>query len=233
MRTGLWCVKTWWKGSKIKRGVLCPSFFARPKVKRAHTFLALGRVFLSCAAVMLLPFATTGQKRHLSCSCQCFIAVPASSPWIASGEAKLPPVEQQLRLRLVACRTAPEPRLLSHNTISKHRTVPAATTPAASAAAAPAGGSSMTTSAVDEGAVAAASAAYPKPASFTPAYGTAGFRAEASLLPSTVFRCGMLIGLRARCTGQVRSPRCVWGRVAGCQRMGASNGCGSGPQQTD
>ena len=30
---------------------------------------------------------------------------------------------------------------------------------------------------------------YAKPAGFRPAYGTAGFRAEASLLHSTVFRC--------------------------------------------
>ena len=36
----------------------------------------------------------------------------------------------------------------------------------------------------------AASRAYPKPANFKPDYGTAGFRAEASLLASTVFRCG-------------------------------------------
>lgn len=30
---------------------------------------------------------------------------------------------------------------------------------------------------------------YAKPAGFKPSYGTAGFRAEASLLHSTVFRC--------------------------------------------
>ncbi len=30
--------------------------------------------------------------------------------------------------------------------------------------------------------------AYPKPSSYSPSYGTAGFRTEASLLPSTVFR---------------------------------------------
>lgn len=56
---------------------------------------------------------------------------------------------------------------------------------------------------VDLAAVRSASAAYPKPAEFRPSYGTAGFRAEASLLPSTVFRCGMLIGLKANATGQV------------------------------
>lgn len=36
--------------------------------------------------------------------------------------------------------------------------------------------------------VTSASAAYRKPPSFNPSYGTAGFRAEASLLPSTLFR---------------------------------------------
>ncbi len=34
----------------------------------------------------------------------------------------------------------------------------------------------------------AAAARYPKPLDFAPTYGTAGFRATASLLPSTVFR---------------------------------------------
>jgi phosphoacetylglucosamine mutase len=46
-----------------------------------------------------------------------------------------------------------------------------------------------------------ASAAYPKPPGYKPSYGTAGFRTEASKLPSTVFRCGLLIGLRALSTG--------------------------------
>lgn len=36
-----------------------------------------------------------------------------------------------------------------------------------------------------------AAARYPKPLDFTPTYGTAGFRATASLLPSTVFRWGL------------------------------------------
>ena len=36
--------------------------------------------------------------------------------------------------------------------------------------------------------VSAASAAFRKPAAFVPSYGTAGFRAEASLLHSTLFR---------------------------------------------
>eukprot|EP00884_Botryococcus_braunii_P003349 jgi/Botrbrau1/13014/Bobra.0389s0011.1 len=40
--------------------------------------------------------------------------------------------------------------------------------------------------------------AYPKPAGFVPSYGTAGFRSEASLLKSTVLRCGLLMGLRAK-----------------------------------
>ncbi len=33
-----------------------------------------------------------------------------------------------------------------------------------------------------------ASARFPKPPDFVPTYGTAGFRATAALLPSTVFR---------------------------------------------
>ena len=33
-----------------------------------------------------------------------------------------------------------------------------------------------------------ASGSYPKPKDFKPSYGTAGFRAVASLLPSTIFR---------------------------------------------
>lgn len=56
---------------------------------------------------------------------------------------------------------------------------------------------------LDAAALRAACSAYPKPADFRPSYGTAGFRAEASLLPSTVFRCGLLIGLRAKAAGQV------------------------------
>ncbi|WIA14576.1 hypothetical protein OEZ85_003092 [Tetradesmus obliquus] len=55
---------------------------------------------------------------------------------------------------------------------------------------------------LDLAAVRVAAAAFPKPEAFKPSYGTAGFRAEASLLPSTVFRCGMLIGLKARSCGQ-------------------------------
>ncbi|KAK2080518.1 hypothetical protein QBZ16_000371 [Prototheca wickerhamii] len=39
--------------------------------------------------------------------------------------------------------------------------------------------------------------AYPKPGGYTPSYGTAGYRAEASLLPSTVYRCGVLMALRS------------------------------------
>lgn len=50
--------------------------------------------------------------------------------------------------------------------------------------------------------VLAASALHPKPASFQPAYGTAGFRDEASLLTSTVFRCGLLTAARARLMGK-------------------------------
>ncbi|KAK6337769.1 Phosphoacetylglucosamine Mutase [Orbilia brochopaga] len=47
-------------------------------------------------------------------------------------------------------------------------------------------------------AVTAASAAYPKPAGQTFQYGTAGFRMKADLLPSVVFRVGLLAALRSR-----------------------------------
>lgn len=57
---------------------------------------------------------------------------------------------------------------------------------------------------VDVAAVAKASASYPKPSDFKPSYGTAGFRADAALLASSVFGCGLLIGLRALSKGQVR-----------------------------
>lgn len=42
-----------------------------------------------------------------------------------------------------------------------------------------------------------AAAKRPKPESFSPSYGTAGFRAKADLLSSTVFRCGILMAMRA------------------------------------
>ncbi|KAI8470507.1 MAG: phosphoacetylglucosamine mutase [Monoraphidium minutum] len=61
---------------------------------------------------------------------------------------------------------------------------------------APAGAATM-----DAAAVSAASAAHPKPAGFKPAYGTAGFRCDAGLLDSTVFRCGLLTAARALATG--------------------------------
>jgi phosphoacetylglucosamine mutase len=48
----------------------------------------------------------------------------------------------------------------------------------------------------------AASQAHPKPSDFRPRYGTAGFRDDASKLDSTVFRCGLLAGLRALDCGQ-------------------------------
>lgn len=69
---------------------------------------------------------------------------------------------------------------------------------------------------LDAAALRAACSAYPKPADFRPSYGTAGFRAEASLLPSTVFRCGLLIGLRAKAAGQVgeAAASCTPRRVA-------------------
>ncbi|KIZ01684.1 hypothetical protein MNEG_6281, partial [Monoraphidium neglectum] len=55
--------------------------------------------------------------------------------------------------------------------------------------------------AMDAATIEAASAKHPKQATFRPSYGTAGFRCEASLLDSTVFRCGLLIAARALATG--------------------------------
>jgi phosphoacetylglucosamine mutase len=43
---------------------------------------------------------------------------------------------------------------------------------------------------------------YPLPSGYTPNYGTAGFRADAAVLGSTVFRCGMLTAARAIVTGR-------------------------------
>lgn len=54
---------------------------------------------------------------------------------------------------------------------------------------------------MDVSAVIAASAKHPKDPAFRPSYGTAGFRCEAPLLDSTVFRCGLLIAARALATG--------------------------------
>lgn len=45
-------------------------------------------------------------------------------------------------------------------------------------------------------------AKYPLPDKFRAEYGTAGFRAEASLLPGVLFRCGVLTGLRVLVTGK-------------------------------
>jgi phosphoacetylglucosamine mutase len=47
------------------------------------------------------------------------------------------------------------------------------------------------------------SVSVPRPEGVTLAYGTAGFRAKASLLPSTFLRMGFLAALRAQQTGQV------------------------------
>ena len=55
---------------------------------------------------------------------------------------------------------------------------------------------------VDKAKIEAASRSFPKPESITPSYGTAGFRADASMLPSTVFRCGLLVAARALITGK-------------------------------
>jgi phosphoacetylglucosamine mutase len=58
-----------------------------------------------------------------------------------------------------------------------------------------------TPDAVDVAAIASASASYPLPApGFSIGYGTAGFRTTAELLDSTVFRCGLLVGVRALLT---------------------------------
>lgn len=50
-------------------------------------------------------------------------------------------------------------------------------------------------------AVMAASSQYIKPLDYAPSYGTAGFRTRSHLLDSTLFRCGILAGLRALKTG--------------------------------
>jgi len=52
------------------------------------------------------------------------------------------------------------------------------------------------------GPIPSASSSYPKPKHFQPSYGTAGFRCEASLLASTVFRCGLLTAARAAVLGR-------------------------------
>ncbi|GAX77665.1 hypothetical protein CEUSTIGMA_g5108.t1 [Chlamydomonas eustigma] len=46
------------------------------------------------------------------------------------------------------------------------------------------------------------SSAFPRPSSFCPSYGTAGFRADASLLLSTLFRCGLLVAARSLLLGK-------------------------------
>jgi phosphoacetylglucosamine mutase len=48
-----------------------------------------------------------------------------------------------------------------------------------------------------QAAILEASQKFPKPSDFIPRYGTAGYRAEAHLLHSTMFRCGMLMAIRA------------------------------------
>ena len=55
---------------------------------------------------------------------------------------------------------------------------------------------------LDKASITSGSRAFPKPDTFIPTYGTAGFRADASLLPSTVYRCGLLVAARAILTGQ-------------------------------
>ena len=55
---------------------------------------------------------------------------------------------------------------------------------------------------IDYDVVKRASSGYPKPATFHPSYGTAGFRTNADVLASTVFRCGLLAAARALLLGQ-------------------------------
>jgi phosphoacetylglucosamine mutase len=47
-----------------------------------------------------------------------------------------------------------------------------------------------------------ASSKFPKPVGFKPSYGTAGFRALGTDMGSTVFRCGLLLAIRAMQVGQ-------------------------------
>ena len=54
-----------------------------------------------------------------------------------------------------------------------------------------------------QAAILEASAKFPKPDGFAPRYGTAGFRAEAHLLASTMFRCGIIMAIRSLKTQQV------------------------------
>lgn len=54
-----------------------------------------------------------------------------------------------------------------------------------------------------QAAIVEGSAKFVKPDGFKPSYGTAGFRAEAHLLHSTMFRCGILMAIRALKTKQV------------------------------
>ncbi len=55
-----------------------------------------------------------------------------------------------------------------------------------------------------QAAIVEASRAFPgPPANYVPRYGTAGYRAEAGVLHSTMFRCGIMMALRALATRQV------------------------------
>lgn len=55
-----------------------------------------------------------------------------------------------------------------------------------------------------QAAIVEASAKFPgPPANYVPRYGTAGYRTEASLLASTMFRCGIMAAIRALTTAQV------------------------------
>ena len=65
-------------------------------------------------------------------------------------------------------------------------------------------GQTIQTMSIDFAALNALAAATPRPAGMTFAYGTAGFRARAEVLPSTFLRMGMLAALRSIQLGKVR-----------------------------
>ena len=56
---------------------------------------------------------------------------------------------------------------------------------------------------IDWAAVSSLATAVPRPNGVVVSYGTAGFRAKASVLPSTFLRMGFLAALRSQQTGQV------------------------------
>jgi phosphoacetylglucosamine mutase len=63
------------------------------------------------------------------------------------------------------------------------------------------------------------SSKYQKPPNYQPHYGTAGFRARAGLLESTLFRCGVLAGLRAH-----KTKKCIGLMVTASHNPDTDNG---------